>query len=47
MGLKRLTRQAGRILFAVLLLTGAGLTSWVAPLGARAEAAASPVPGET
>jgi hypothetical protein len=46
MNLKRLTRQAGRILFAVLLLTGAGLTGWSAPLGARAGAVASPVPAE-
>jgi hypothetical protein len=42
MGLKRLTRQASRILFAVLLLTGG-----LAPLGARAGAVASPIPGET
>jgi hypothetical protein len=47
MRLKRLTRQAGRILCAVLLLTGAGLTSGLAPLGARAGAVASPVPAET
>jgi hypothetical protein len=42
MGLKRLTRQAARILFAILLLTG-GLTA----LGARTSAVASPVPTET
>jgi hypothetical protein len=46
MELKRLTRQAGRILCAVLLLTGAGLTGWLAPLGARAVDVASPVPAE-
>src|SRR5215210_642738 len=47
MGLQRLTRQAGPILFAVLLLTGAGLTGRLAPLGARAGAVAIPVPAET
>ena len=47
MGLKRLTRQAARILFALLLLTGAGLTGGLTPLGARAVAVPSPVPAET
>src|SRR5688572_21213953 len=47
MGVVRLTWQASRILFAVLLLSGAGLTGGLAPLGARAGAVASPVPGET
>jgi hypothetical protein len=47
MGLKRLTRQAARILFAVILLTGAVLTGGLTPLGARAGALASPVPTET
>jgi hypothetical protein len=47
MGVIRLTWQAGRILFAVLLLNGAGLTGGLAPLGTRAGAVASPVPGGT
>ena len=47
MGLQPLMRQAGRILFTVLLLTGAGPTGGLAPLGARAEAVASPIPAET
>ena len=47
MGLKRLTRQAGRILFALLLLTGAVLTGGLTALGARTSAVASPVPTET
>ena len=47
MGVVRLTWQASRILFAVLLLSGVGLTAGLAPLGARAGAVASPVPGET
>src|SRR4051812_1020171 len=36
-------RQAGGILLALVLLTGAGLCSGLAPLSARAEATASPV----
>jgi hypothetical protein len=47
MGLKRLTRQAARILFAILLLTGAVLTGGLTALGARTSAVASPVPTET
>ena len=47
MGLKRLTRQAARILFALLLLTGAVLAGGLAPLGARARAVGSPVPTKT
>jgi hypothetical protein len=37
------TRQGGGILLVVLLLTGAGLSGGLAPLGARPEVAASPV----
>ena len=47
MGLKVVTRQAGRILIAVLLLTGVGLGGGLAPLVARAGAATSPISGET
>jgi hypothetical protein len=37
------TRQVGGILLVILLLTGAGLSGGLAPLGSRAEVTASPV----
>jgi hypothetical protein len=37
------TRQVGGILLVILLLSGAGLSGGLAPLGARAEVTASPV----
>src|SRR5215208_4075703 len=43
---KPVTRHVGRLLLAILLLTGAGLSGRLAPLSARAEATASPVPSQ-
>jgi hypothetical protein len=43
---KPVTRHVGRLLLAILLLTGAGLSGRLAPLSARAEATAHPVPSQ-